>query len=178
MSTKVYNLKDADRKWFLLDANGAILGRLSTVIADLLRGKNKATYSPNFDSGDNVIVINAGSVELSREANKTKKTYYRHSGYPGGIKSETFAEAKEKHPEEIIKRAVKGMLQDNKLGKEQMTRLRVYAGSEHKHTQEIIEIKLKEGPDVSDVSDGIKKSGSRLPNNDNKNETSGRENNG
>lgn len=144
MATKVYNVKDADRKWYLLDAKGIILGRLSTVAADLLRGKNKATYSPNFDGGDNVVVINASKVKLSNEAKLTGKAYYRHSGYPGGIKKETFEEAMEKHPERVIMLAVKGMLQSNKLGSQQLKRLRVYANAEHKHTQELIEIDLKE----------------------------------
>lgn len=140
MTTKAYNLKNEDRKWYLIDAEGATLGRISTVIADLLRGKNKVTYTPNMDSGDNVVVINAAKVELSREENKEKKTYYRHSGYPGGIKSETFREALEKHPERVIMLSVKGMLPKNKMASAQMTRLKVYAGNEHPHTQELINV--------------------------------------
>lgn len=143
MATKVYNTKDADRKWYLLDAKGMILGRLATVAADLLRGKGKATYSPNFDGGDNVIVINASKIRLSNENKKISKKYYRHSGYPGGLKEKTFEQVVEKHPERVIMLAVKGMLQDNKLGSKQLTRLKVYADAEHKHTQEIIEINLK-----------------------------------
>lgn len=143
MATKVYNLKDADRKWYVLNADGAILGRLSTVAADLLRGKKKATYTPNMDCGDNVIVINAAKVKLSNETKVESKMYYRHSGYPGGIKKETFGEAMVKHPERVIMLSVKGMLQSNKLAAKQLKRLKIYAGNEHKHTQEIIEVDLK-----------------------------------
>lgn len=142
MSTKVYQTKDADRKWYLLDAEGIILGRLSTVAVDLLRGKGKATYTPNMDSGDNVVVVNAEKVKLSKDAKIEAKTYYRHSGYPGGIKSETFREAMEKHPERVIELAVKGMLPSNKLASQQIKRLRVYAGKTHKHTQELIKVEL------------------------------------
>jgi large subunit ribosomal protein L13 len=143
MITKVKITKNENRKWYLVDADGAILGRISTVIADLLRGKGKPSYSPNLDSGDNVIVINAGGVELSKESNKEKKTYYRHSGFPGGIKQETFREAMEKHPEKVVFDSVKGMMPKNKLAKSQLTRLKVYAGGEHPHTQEIIKIEVK-----------------------------------
>lgn len=143
MITKVQLTKNEDRKWYLIDAKDAILGRLSTVAADLLRGKGKATYSPNLDSGDNVVVINAAEVTLSKESNKEKKTYYRHSGFPGGIKQETFREAMEKHPEKVITDSVKGMMPKNKLGKSQLTRLKVYAGAEHPHTQEITRLEVK-----------------------------------
>jgi large subunit ribosomal protein L13 len=144
MTTKVYPTKDADRKWYVLDAKGIILGRLATVAADLLRGKNKVTYSPNFDGGDNVIVLNAAKVKLSNDNKLESKKYYSHSGYLGGIKTETFAEALEKHPEKVIMHAVKGMLQNNKLGTSQLIRLRVYPGTEHAHTQELENVDLKE----------------------------------
>lgn len=144
MATKTYITKNMDRKWYVLDADGIILGRLATVAADLLRGKNKATYSPNVDGGDNVIVLNASKIKLSKDSKLTDKMYYRHSGYPGGIKSESFAEAMEKHPERVILKAVQGMLQKNKLGSEQLTRLRVYKDADHKHTQELINVDLKE----------------------------------
>ncbi|MDD3480823.1 MAG: 50S ribosomal protein L13 [Patescibacteria group bacterium] len=137
MATNTYQMKDSDRKWLLIDASGLVLGRLATEVANLLRGKNKATYSPNVDGGENIVIINAREVALSKEEKKLQKTYYRHSGYPGGIKSETFEEAIEKHPERVIEKAVLGMLPKNKLAKEQMKRLRVYAGSEHPHTQEL-----------------------------------------
>jgi large subunit ribosomal protein L13 len=144
MATKVFNTKDADRKWYVLDAEGIILGRLATVAADLLRGKGKATYTPNMDSGDNVVVINASKVKLSKESKIEDKTYFRHTGYPGGIRQETFKEAMEKHPERVIELAVKGMLQKNRLGDAQAKRLRIYADAEHKHTQELINVNLKE----------------------------------
>ncbi len=144
MTTKVYQTRDADRKWYVLDAKGIILGRFSTVVADLLRGKGKATYSPNFDGGDNVVVLNAAKIKLSNDNKLEDKKYYRHSGYPGGIREETFAEAMEKHPEKVIKHAVRGMLQNNKLGTNQLKRLKVYANAEHAHTQELINIDLKE----------------------------------
>jgi large subunit ribosomal protein L13 len=143
MTTKIFQTKNEDRKWYLVDVAGLNLGRISTVIADLLRGKNKATYTPNMDGGDNVIVINAAKVELSREVNKLQKTYYRHSGYPGGIRSETFAEAIEKHPERVIEHSIKGMLPKNKMAVHQLSRLKVYAGKEHPHTQDIINIEVK-----------------------------------
>jgi large subunit ribosomal protein L13 len=143
MATKAYNTKAIDRKWYILNADGMILGRFSTVIADLLRGKNKVTYTPNMDGGDNVIVINASKVKLSSDRKIDGKKYYRFSGYPGGMKEETFGEAMEKHPERVIMLAVKGMLQSNKLASEQLKRLRVYPGTDHRHTQELIEIDLK-----------------------------------
>lgn len=144
MATKSFQTKDADRKWYVVDASGQILGRTATVVADLLRGKGKPTYTPNDDSGDNVVVINASKVKLSKDSKLLSKKYYRHSGYIGGIKEETFEEAMTKHPERVIELAVKGMLQKNKMAEKQMTRLRVYAGGEHKHTQELIPVQLKE----------------------------------
>jgi large subunit ribosomal protein L13 len=143
MATKSYDTKNIDRKWYLLNADGMILGRLSTVAADLLRGKNKVTYTPNMDGGDNVIVINASKVKLSNDRKIEGKKYYRFSGYPGGMKEETFGEAMEKHPERVIMLAVKGMLQSNKLASQQLKRLKVYSGTEHAHTQEFTEVDLK-----------------------------------
>lgn len=143
MATNIYKVKDSDRKWLEIDASGVVLGRLATEIANILRGKNKATYSPNVDSGENVIVINAEKVALSKEEKKLQKTYYRHSGYPGGIKGETFEEAIAKHPERVIEKAVNGMLPKNRLAAEQMKRLRVYAGSEHPHTQDVTKYEVK-----------------------------------
>jgi large subunit ribosomal protein L13 len=144
MATRVYQTKDIDRDWYLLDASDIILGRLATVAADFLRGKGKATYSPNFDGGDNVIVINAEKIKLSKDAKINAKKYYRHSGYPGGLKEETFAEALEKHPERIIELAVKGMMPSNRLAREQVKRLRVYAGEKHSHTQKITPVDLSQ----------------------------------
>lgn len=144
MTTKIFQTKDADRKWFVIDATDLILGRLAGKAADLLRGKNKPTFSPNVDGGDNVIVLNAAKVKLSNDNKLESKIYYRHSGYPGGIKQETFREAIEKHPERVIMAAVKGMLQKNKLGTSQLKRLRVYPDSTHAHTQELTHVDMKE----------------------------------
>ena len=149
MPTKSFQIKDADRKWYVVNAGGQILGRVSTVIADLLRGKGKPTYTPNSDSGDNVVVLNASKVRLSKDSKILAKKYYRHSGYIGGIKEETFEEAMTKHPERVIELAVKGMLQNNKIAKNQMTRLRVYPGIEHNHTQELIPVNLIGSPSTS-----------------------------
>jgi len=137
MSTQFFLTKDSDRKWYIIDARDEILGRLATKAAELLRGKHKATFTPNLDSGDNVVIINASQVKLSNDQKQSNKIYYHHSGYPGGIKKETFEEAMEKHPEKVIFNAIAGMIPKNKLGKSQLTRLRVYSGSEHKHTQEM-----------------------------------------
>lgn len=144
MATKVFNTKDEARKWYVIDAKNVVLGRLATVAADLLRGKGKATYTPNMDSGDNVVIINAKEVALSNEAKRESKVYYRHSFYPGGIKKETFEEAMEKHPEQVIMLAVKGMLPSNKMASGQLKRLRVYAGADHKHTQQLEKVEIKE----------------------------------
>jgi large subunit ribosomal protein L13 len=144
MATKIYQTRDADRTWYVIDAKGIILGRLAVVAADLLRGKNKPTYSPNVDGGDNVIVLNASKIKLSTDAKYEDKKYYRHSGYLGGMREESFNEAIEKHPERVIMLAVKGMLQNNKLGSAQLKRLRVYPGTEHAHTQELMNVDMKE----------------------------------
>lgn len=153
MATNSFNTKDMDRKWYVLDAEGIILGRLATVAADLLRGKNKATYTPNFDGGDNVVILNAAKVMLSSERKREAKTYYRHSGYPGGIKKETFRESQEKHPEKTVFLAVKGMLPKTKLADSQIKRLRVYADATHKHTQELTEVDLKATSRKGDQND-------------------------
>ncbi len=144
MATKAYLTKNQDRAWHSIDADGQILGRLATKAANLLRGKHKVTYTPNLDSGDNVVILNAAKVKLSNDRKLTGKIYYRHSGYPGGIKQETFEEAMTKHPEKVIFNAVKGMLPPSKQGKAQLTRLRVYKDANHKHTQEMQVVKMKE----------------------------------
>lgn len=138
MKTNVYKIKDQEREWFLIDANGLVLGRISTIIADILRGKRKPTYTSNLDNGDNVIVVNAKKVILSKESKRSQKNYYRHSGYPGGLKKETFEEAIEKHPERVIELAVKGMMPKNKIAKEQLKRLKIYSDEAHPHTQKIV----------------------------------------
>ena len=123
---------EVERSWVLIDADGATLGRLATKAAMILRGKNKPQYTPNADTGDFVIVINAGKVVLTGNKADTK-TYWRHSGYLGGLKTESFKEAMAKHPERVIEHAIKGMLPKTTLGRKQGTKLKVYAGPEHPH---------------------------------------------
>lgn len=120
------------RKWYVVDASGQVLGRLSTRVATVLRGKHKPAYTPHVDGGDHVIVINAKRVVLTGRKLK-EKVYYRHSGYPGGIRAQTAEEMLRKHPERLIEKAVKGMLPKNSLGRAMFKKLKVYAGPEHKH---------------------------------------------
>ena len=131
-STHYTKQSEAQRNWVLVDAEGAVLGRLATQVAAILRGKTKPQYTPNSDCGDFVVVINADKVQLTGNKMETK-TYYRHSGYNGGLKAETFRQAMEKHPEVIIERAVRGMLPKTTLGRQQLKKLKVYAGPEHPH---------------------------------------------
>lgn len=132
---KTYSQKTADvtRRWILIDAASAPLGRVSTEIAKYLIGKYKPTYTPHVDGGDYVVVINAKDVPVTGEK-ETDKIYYRHSGFPGGIKDAQLKELREKFPERIIENAVKGMLPKNKLSPDRMARLRVFPGAEHAHT--------------------------------------------
>jgi len=132
---KTYTAKPADivKKWILIDAEGIVLGRLATIVANRLRGKHKATFTPHMDMGDNVIIINADKVQMTG-TKRDDKTYYWHTGYPGGIKSRTARQILEgKHPERVVMKAVQRMLPGNKLAKTQLTNLRVYAGTEHPH---------------------------------------------
>ncbi|SMO79490.1 50S ribosomal protein L13 [Melghirimyces algeriensis] len=121
-----------ERKWYVVDATDLPLGRLATEVATLLRGKHKPEYTPHVDTGDFVVVINASKVHLTGKK-PAKKVYYRHSGYPGGIKSITAGELREKNPQRMIELAVRGMLPKNILGRKQLKKLKVYAGSEHPH---------------------------------------------
>jgi large subunit ribosomal protein L13 len=132
MKTYVANSETRERDWLVVDAAGQTLGRLATQIADALRGKRKPTYTPHVDTGDFVIVVNAERIVVT--GNKLRdKRYYRHSGYPGGLRSRTLAEMLERRPEEVIRRAVKGMLPRNRLARKQLTKLKVYAGPDHPH---------------------------------------------
>jgi large subunit ribosomal protein L13 len=145
VNAKTYSQKPSEitRRWILIDASEAPLGRVSTVIAKYLIGKYKPTYTPHMDGGDYVVVINAKNAVVTGDKEEGK-VYYRHSGYPGGIYDETLAERRTKYPERIIEAAVKGMLPKNKLAADRMTRLRVFPGSEHTHTAqtpEKVEIK-------------------------------------
>ena len=132
MKTYVANSNDRQRDWLVVDATGQTLGRLATRIADALRGKNKPEYTPHVDTGDFVIVVNAEKISVTGNKLADKK-YYRHSGYPGGLKVRTLAEQLERRPEEVIRKAVKGMLPRNRLARKQLTKLKVYAGPEHPH---------------------------------------------
>ncbi|VEF49899.1 50S ribosomal protein L13 [Bacillus freudenreichii] len=123
---------DINRKWYVVDAEGKTLGRLATEVATLLRGKHKPTYTPNVDTGDHVIIVNAAKIELT--GNKLQdKMYYRHTGFVGGIKATNAAEMRAKRPEKMIELAVKGMLPKGPLGRQMYRKLNVYAGAEHPH---------------------------------------------
>lgn len=137
------------REWFVVDAAEQRLGRLATEIASILRGKNKPEFTPHMDTGDFVIVINAEKVRVTGKK-RTQKVYLRHSGRPGGMKTETFAHLQARLPERIVEHAVKGMLPKNSLGRQLFTKLKVYAGSEHPHmAQQPKEIKIKTIPGES-----------------------------
>lgn len=142
---KTYYAKpdEVEREWVLIDATDQVLGRLATKAATILRGKHKPQYTPHVDTGDFVIIINADKIRLT--GNKADaKSYFRHSGHPGGLKEESFARAMEKHPERVIEHAVKGMLPKNTLGRAMGKKLKVYAGPEHPHmAQQPREIKLE-----------------------------------
>jgi large subunit ribosomal protein L13 len=124
--------EEIERQWYVVDATGQTLGRLATRIAEILRGKHKAIYTPHVDTGDYVIVINAEKIHLTGKKWEQKK-YYRHSGYPGGLKETTYDKLLQKKPEFIIEKAVKGMIPHNKLGRQMIKKLKVYAGPEHPH---------------------------------------------
>lgn len=132
---KTYSAKAADisKEWVLIDAKDIVLGRLASIVANILRGKNKVTYTPHMDCGDNVIIINADKVKLTGKKH-SDKIYYRHTGHPGGIKSQTAGEILEgRFPERVVEKAVQRMIPSGPLGRQQMRNLRVYAGNEHKH---------------------------------------------
>ena len=132
MKTFVAKKDEVARDWYLVDAENQVLGRMATTIANVLRGKNKPTYTPSVDTGDFVIVVNAEKIMLT--GNKlADKTYYSHSGFPGGIKSITAGKLMEKKPEELIRTAVKGMLPKNKIARHMLNKLKIYTGAEHPH---------------------------------------------
>lgn len=145
-NVKTYYAKpqEVEREWLIIDAADQILGRVATKAAHILKGKHKPQYTPHVDTGDFVVVINADRIRLS--GNKaSSKEYYRHSGYPGGLKVESFEEAMEKHPERVMEHAVKGMLPKNTLGRAMGRKLKVYAGAEHPHmAQKPREIKMED----------------------------------
>ena len=131
---KTWNAKpgEVERRWYVVDAEGKTLGRLATQIADTLRGKGKPQYTPHVDTGDFVVVVNAEKISVTGQK-RAEKMYYRHSGYPGGLKSRTLNDMLERRPEEVIRLAVRGMLPKNRLARKQLTKLKIYAGPEHPH---------------------------------------------
>jgi large subunit ribosomal protein L13 len=131
---KTYSAKpgEIERRWYVVDAEGQNLGRLATRIADTLRGKGKPQYTPHIDTGDFVVVVNADKVSVTGKKLE-QKIYYRHSGYPGGLRQRTLAEQLERRPTEVLRKAVKGMLPRNRLARQQLLKLKVYAGPEHPH---------------------------------------------
>ncbi len=132
MKTYTARAEDMERKWFLVNAEGKTLGRLASEIAKVLRGKHKPLYTPHLDCGDYVIVVNADKVRVTGRK-LDQKMYYRHSGYPGGIKSISLRNQLQKHPERVLQAAVRGMLPKNRLGRKMLKKLKVYAGDSHPH---------------------------------------------
>ncbi|HEX7017381.1 MAG TPA: 50S ribosomal protein L13 [Patescibacteria group bacterium] len=136
MKTYMQKSAEVERKWHVIDVSGKILGRVATEIAELLIGKHKPTYTPHIDAGDYVVVLNAKEIKVTAGKENTI-SYARHSGFPGGFKVDTYADLMERHPERIIEKAVYNMIPKNKLRQERMNRLKVYAGTEHKHESQI-----------------------------------------
>ena len=133
MKTYVAKPDTRQRDWYVVDAAGKTLGRLATQIADALRGKRKPEYTPHIDTGDFIVVVNAERVAVTGNKRK-EKLYHRHSGYPGGLRSRTLEEMLDRRPEQVIRLAVRGMLPKNRLGRKQLTKLKIYAGPDHPHT--------------------------------------------
>jgi len=143
MGTYSAKKEDIKRSWHVVDANGKTLGRLASVVAAVLKGKTKPVYTTHVDTGDFVIIINAGKVHLTGRK-LDQKTYYRHSGYPGGLKSITAGKLLKSKPEDVLKKAIEGMLPKNQLGKQMLSKLKIYAGENHPHrAQQPVEMKLK-----------------------------------
>jgi large subunit ribosomal protein L13 len=143
---KTYSAKpsEIEKKWLIVDAEDVVLGRLAQAVANVLRGKHKVTYTPHMDCGDNVIIINAEKVKLTGKK-RSDKVYYRHTGHPGGIKSQTAGEILDgRFPERVLQKAIERMIPKGPLGRQQMRNLRVYAGTEHPHTAQ--------DPEVLDVA--------------------------
>lgn len=131
---KTYSVKKSEiaRKWYVVDADGMVLGRLASEVAKILKGKNKPFYTPHMDVGDHVIVVNADKVRVTG-GKESKKIYYRHSGYPGGLKETPLKDVLQRNPEKVVRNAVKGMMPNNRLGRAMMRKLHVYAGPRHPH---------------------------------------------
>lgn len=124
--------EEITKEWYVVDAEGMVLGRMATEVASRLRGKHKAIFAPHVDTGDHIVVINASKVVMTADK-AGEKMAYRHSGYPGGLKSQSYAEMMSTKPEEVVRRAVRGMLPRTRLGRQQLGKLKVYAGAEHPH---------------------------------------------
>ena len=144
MKTFTATPADIEKKWVVIDAEGVVLGRLASIVAMRLRGKHKPSFTPHMDMGDNVIIINADKVQMTGNK-RADKVYYRHTGYPGGIKSQTAGQILEgAHPERVVEKAVQRMLPGNRLSRQLMTNLRVYAGADHPHEAqqpEVLDVK-------------------------------------
>ena len=133
MPTFVAKPGEVDKKWILIDANGLVVGRLAALIATRLKGKHKAIYTPHVDCGDNIVVVNAEKVHVTGRK-EDQKTYHRHSGYPGGLKTIPYKRMMANHPDRILRFAVKGMLPKTRLGRQQIVKLKIYAGPTHPHS--------------------------------------------
>jgi large subunit ribosomal protein L13 len=131
--TRFVKAEDADRRWYVVDAQDQVLGRLASQVARVIRGKHKAVFTPNMDTGDFVVVINADKIKVTGKR-ELQKDYFSHSGYPGGVRIRSYSELMEKNPELVIEKAVKGMLPKNRLGRKLIKKLKVYAGADHPHT--------------------------------------------
>lgn len=132
MPTYSPKASEIQRRWYVVDAEGVVLGRMATEVARILRGKHKPIFAPHMDTGDHVIIVNASKVVLTA-GKAEKKIVYRHSGYPGGIKEQTFAEMLVKKPEDAVRKSIKGMLPKNRLGRQMSKKLKIYAGPQHPH---------------------------------------------
>jgi large subunit ribosomal protein L13 len=140
MGTYSARLGDIEKKWFVIDAEGLVLGRLATIVANRLRGKHKPTFTPHMDDGDHVIVVNCEKIELTGNK-RSDKRFYWHSGYPGGIKSRSMAQILDgAHPERVVEKAVQRMIPSGPLGRQQLTHLKVYSGPEHPHAAQNPEV--------------------------------------
>lgn len=150
MKTYMPKPKDVQRSWYVIDADGAVLGRLASEVATVLRGKHKPTYAPHLDTGDHVVVINAAKVRLTGEK-EGKKVYYRHSQYPGGLREIPYGQLAERRPERLVEQAVRGMLPKTRLGRQMLRKLSVYAGPDHPHeAQRPTALRLGEVPGATE----------------------------
>ncbi len=143
--------RDIDRKWYVVDADGAVLGRLAAHVATILRGKHKPIFAPHTDTGDYVIVVNAAKVVMTSDK-ADKKLAYRHSGYPGGLRSRAYADLLATRPEEVVRRAVRGMLPKTRLGRQMLRKLKVYGGPSHPHAAQSprpLELGAARAPDLA-----------------------------